>query len=257
MRPRPRPLPPARPLRRRDCLAAVAGLAAWPLAAAAASGPRAKPTPAAPAPAVPVYPTRLPAAAVLEYTLSYGMVSGIGRMSWQPPLDGRYRLHLAGRAIGLQLLEWVSEGGVDAAGLAPWRFTERRIGRDPMVAEFRREAGRIHYPAKPSKDVALPAGAQDRLSWLVQLPAILRANPALQAPGQAVALFVSGARGDADRWVFEVQAPEDGLLHLRRRPTPGEEVSGEAWLAPAEDLLPLRVRLSKGPGETLEMRLRR
>lgn len=277
MRHRPRPPPPARPLRRRDWLAAAAGLLAGPLAAplgaagasaadrVPAPGSLSGPGPApdaragqpAPAPAVPVYPTRLPGAAVLEYTLSYGIVSGVGRLRWQPPLDGRYRLHLAGRAIGLQLLEWTSEGGVDAAGLAPWRFTERRIGRDPMVAEFRREAGRIHYPARPSRDVALPAGAQDRLSWLVQLPAILRASPALQMPGAAVALFVSGARGDADRWVFEVQARDGDLLHLRRRPSAGEEVSGEAWLAPAEDLLPVRVRLSKGADETLEMRLRR
>jgi hypothetical protein len=254
---------PARPLRRREFLAAAGGLAAWPLAGAATSAATAKPagargaTPAAlaPAPEVPVYPTRLPDAAMLEYALSYGLVSGIGRLDWQPPLDGRYRLHLTGRAIGLQLLAWDSEGGVDGAGLAPWRFTERRIGRDPMVAEFRREAGRIHYPARPAKDVALPAGAQDRLSWLVQLPAILRASPALQAPGRHIALFVSGARGDADRWVFEVAPPDQGLLHLRRRPAAGEEVGGEAWLAPAQDLLPVRVRLSKG-SDALEMRLR-
>lgn len=261
MREIPRPSEPRLAVRRRDCLAVAAGLVAWPRPASAAAPAGARgAAPAAlaaptPAPEAPVYPTRLPGTAQLEYALSYGLVSGTGRLSWQPPLDGRYRLHLVGRAIGLQLLEWVSEGGVDSAGLAPWRFSERRIGRDPMVAEFRREAGRIHYPARPAKDVALPPGAQDRLSWLVQLPAILRASPALQAPGRQVTLYVSGARGDAELWVFEVAPPDQGLLHLRRLPSAGEEVSGEAWLAPAEDLLPVRVRLSKG-GDTLEMRLR-
>ncbi|MBI3154076.1 MAG: DUF3108 domain-containing protein, partial [Burkholderiales bacterium] len=216
-------------------------------AAAAAAAAEAAPPP--------VYPTRLPGAVSLDYALSYGMLSGSGRLEWQPPLGGRYRMHLLGRALGLELLEWTSEGGVDAAGLAPWRFTERRIGRDPQVAEFRREAGRIHYPARPGKDVQLPAGAQDRLSWLVQLPAILRADPKRQASGQRVALFVSGARGDADRWEFEVRPPEGALLHLRRVPSPGGEVQGEAWLAPSEDLLPVRVRLAKGD-DVLEMRRR-
>jgi hypothetical protein len=209
----------------------------------------------APVDAPPVYPTRLPAAVSMEYALSYGMISGSGWLSWQPPLAGRYRMQLVGRALGLQLIEWTSEGGVDAAGLAPWRFTEKRLGRDPQVAEFRREAGRIHYPARPERDVALPRGAQDRLSWLVQLPAILRADPALQRPGQRVALFVSGARGDAERWEFETRDAGAGMLHVQRLPPPGAEVQGEAWLAPGEDLLPVRVRLAKD-GDVLEMRRR-
>lgn len=205
--------------------------------------------------APPVYATRLPAAVSMDYALSYGMMSGSGRLSWQPPLAGRYRMQLVGRALGLQLIEWTSEGGVDAAGLAPWRFTEKRIGREAQVAEFRREAGRIHYPARPERDVPLPRGAQDRLSWLVQLPAILRADPALQRPGQRIALFVSGARGDADRWEFEIRDAAGSLLHVRRLPPPGAEVQGEAWLAPGEDLLPVRVRLAKD-GDVLEMRRR-
>ncbi len=209
----------------------------------------------APGDAPPVYPTRLPAAVSMDYGLSYGMISGSGRLTWQPPLAGRYQMQLVGRALGLQLIEWTSEGGVDAAGLAPWRFTEKRLGRDPQVAEFRREAGRIHYPARPERDVPLPRGTQDRLSWLVQLPAILRADPALQRPGRRIALFVSGARGDADRWEFEVRDAADGLLHVRRLPPPGAEVQGEAWLAPGEDLLPVRVRLAKD-GDVLEMRRR-
>lgn len=204
----------------------------------------------------PVYRTRLPAAAVLEYALSYGFVSGFGRLVWEPPLAGRYRLHLVGRAFGLQLLEWLSEGGVDAAGLAPWRFVERRIGRDERVAEFRREAGRIHYPARPSRDVPLPPGAQDRLSWLVQLPAILRADPSLVVAGRQIELFVSGAHGEAEPWVFEIASREDGQVHLRRRSGPGAEVRGEAWLSSALDLLPLRVRLVNDRNDVLEMRLR-
>ena len=202
----------------------------------------------------PVYSIALPGPLTLAYDLRYGILSGRGSLVWQPPLAGRYRIDLAGRAVGLLLLEWVSEGGVDAAGLAPWRFSEKRVGRAEQVAEFRREAGRIHYPARPDRDTPLPAGAQDRLSWLIQLPAILRANPALQAPGQSVAMFVSGAR-DAERWVFAVRARVDGLLHLQREALPGAGVAGEAWLSPGDALLPVRVRLAKDD-DVLELRLR-
>ena len=246
---------PARPQRRR----LLAAGALWPLAATAAD--------AAPAePAVPVYPTRLPGPAELSYDLSYGMLSGRGRLHWQPPVGGRYRLHMAGGALGLKLLSWASEGGVDAAGLAPLRFAEQRLTRPEQVVEFHREAGLIVFPAKPGAETRLLPGTQDKLSWLVQLPAILRAGPALQAPGTRITLYVTGARGDVDRWSFVVQGPvllplADGrsvqTLHLRRQPARPSDLQGEAWLDPALEHLPVRVRLAKGDGgDVLEFRLR-
>jgi hypothetical protein len=220
----------------------------------------AAPSAAATTPApVPVYPTRLPTAVALAYDMSYGPIGGSGRLEWQPPLAGSpYRLHLLGRALGLRLLEWVSEGGQDPAGLAPSRFVERRIGHDERVAEFRREAGRVRFPGGAYPDLPIPPGAQDRLSWLVQLPAILAADPALQAPGRSVQLFVVGVGGKGEAWTFVVEDVADGLVHLRRRAALPSEVVGEAWLSPHHQWMPLRVRLAKADGgDALELKLAR
>jgi hypothetical protein len=214
----------------------------------------------------PVYATRLPGPAELAYDLTYGFLSGRGRLSWQPPVAGRYRLRLGGGALGLNLLTWTSDGGVDRAGLAPVRFAEQRLSREEQVAEFHREAGRIVYPAKPGKEVDLLPGTQDKVSWLVQLPAILRAEPALQARGTQIVLNVAGARGDIDRWVFVVGGLEPverngaapvQTLHLKRKPQEPGDLLGEAWLDPAREFMPARVRLAKADGgDALEFRLR-
>ncbi len=46
-------------------------------------------------------------------------------------------------------------------------------------------------------------GTQDRLSWMLQLAAIVEAAPERHGPGARVSMFVVGARGDADVWTFE------------------------------------------------------
>lgn len=246
---------------RRRLAQGLLGLACWCLGSAA---------PAAAAPAADggaaTYATRLPGPAGLEFELRYGFLSGSGRLDWQPPKDGRYRAQLVGSALGMTLLSWVSEGGVDAAGLAPRRFAERRLKRAEETVEFERTTGRIRYLKQPPVEWPLPVGAQDRLSWMLQLPAILEANPALRRPGSEITLPVTGSRGGAVPWTFVVQGREpltliDGrvadALHLRRAPRPGSEVSGEAWLDPAREHLPVRVRLSSADGgNALELRLR-
>ena len=208
-------------------------------------------------PAAPVYATRLPGPAELVYELRYGFLSGRGHLSWQPPVTGRYRLRLSGQALGIHLLTWFSEGGVDRAGLAPLRFSERRLRRDEQVAQFDREAGRIVYPARPGKESALLPGTQDKVSWLVQLPSILRAEPALYGTGARIVLNVAGARGEFDRWVFVVKgavsierSSGDSLrtLHLVREPQEPRDLLGEAWLDPAREFMPARVKLAKADG---------
>jgi hypothetical protein len=216
-------------------------------------------------PPAPVYATRLPGPAELAYDLIYGIISGRGWLSWQPPVAGRYRLRLRGEALGLHLLTWASEGGVDRAGLAPLRFAERRLNRDEQVLEFRREAGHIVDLRRPERENALLPGTQDKVSWLVQLPSILRAEPALRAAGARIVLNVAGTRGDVDPWVFVVNGvvsiERSGVslptVHLARKPESPRDVLGEAWLDPAREFMPARVRLAKADGgDALEILLR-
>lgn len=237
------PSPQRRRLTRRQCLAT--GVCAL------------LPSVRAAVPPAPVYATRLPGPAELAYDLIYGFISGRGWLSWQPPVAGRYQLRLRGEALGFHLLTWASEGGVDRAGLAPLRFSERRLNRAEQVLEFHREAGHIVYARRPGKEIALLPGTQDRLSWLVQLPSILRAEPALRGAGARIVLNVAGARGDVDPWVFVVNGivpiERSGggslpTLHLAREIQGPRDLLGEAWLDPAREFMPARVRLAKADG---------
>ncbi len=174
-------------------------------AAAAPVEPVAAPVelPAATAFEVPVYPTRLPAASTWHYGLTRGVASGQAQLSWQPDEQQGYRMQLEGVIAGITVLDWVSSGAIDDAGIAPDRFAIRRGGKDRQAANFQRDAGKITFSG-PTHEVPLVAGVQDRLSWMLQLAAVIEAAPQRFGPGQRVALMVIGARGGADVWTFDV-----------------------------------------------------
>ena len=237
---------------------------------------------AEPAPAVasgeppPLYATRLPAAATLRYTLHYYGRSGEAVLSWRPA-GTAYTLALQGLPLPLAddpvaprlpgqpdrvrpLIEQASQGQLDANGLAPDRFTDRRRGRGQRAANFRRELGRIEFSG-PSTVLPAWAGAQDRLSWWVQLSAIVAAAAAVPAD---VRLFVVDARGRGELWRFDhlglVAGPiGTGLAavqHWRHEPAQAEGQRVELWLDPAQSHWPVQLRLtSLRTGERFELQL--
>lgn len=224
--------------------------------APAASAPAAPASAVAVAPesggdSVPVYPTRFAPAARLAYELRRGMLSGSGELLWRP--DGqRYELTMEGTAFGLSIIGWTSTGLIDRAGLAPERFTDRRRGRDVRAANFQRDKGLITFSG-PQVEYPLVAGAQDRLSWMLQLPAIIEADAARAAVGERITMFVAGARGEGDLWTFRVEGveaievpagPVPAALRLRREPRRPYDTLVEVWLDPARHHLPARVRLA-------------
>jgi hypothetical protein len=252
-------LVPARPR-----VAAASAAPASPLVAAVAAPDNALPTDtvtapggAAPAVEVPVYATRLPPAGTWHYRLQRGAVVGHAELRWSRDADGRYELQLQGSVAGVTLLEWSSQGRLDAAGIAPERFAVRRRGRDRQAANFQRDAAKITFSG-PTHELPLLPGAQDRLSWMVQLPAIVAAAPERFGAGAHIVLFVAGARGDADVWTFVVQGTErlgdTPALKLVREPLRLYGIRAEAWLDPAAQYLPLRVvQTPSGGGAALEL----
>jgi Protein of unknown function (DUF3108) len=221
-------------------------------------------TGASQAPAVPVYATRLPASQRLAYDLKRGMFSGTGELQWQH--DGqRYQAGLDGRVAGIQILTWRSEGRIDSAGLAPARYTDKRRGSSEQAANFLRDKGTVVYSG-PSVEHAVPRGGQDRLSWMVQIAAILEARAA-QPPvaGEQISIWVSGARGDADVWVFRCLGKQNtqlggqpvATMAFAREPREPYDTRVEVWLDPARQHLPVVARLGSAQGDdVLELRLR-
>ena len=206
---------------------------------------------------VPVYATHLPPPGQWRYRMQRGLAVGEAELRWAPKGDARYDLQLEGRVAGATLLEWVSQGRIDAAGIAPERFAVRRRGRDRQAANFQREAAKITFSG-PTHELPLLLGAQDRLSWMVQLPAIVAAAPERFESGATVVLFVAGARGDGDVWTFVVQGVElvgsTPALKLAREPRRLYDTRVEVWLDPAEHYLPTRaVQTPSGGGVPLEL----
>ena len=206
---------------------------------------------------VPVYATRLPPSGVWRYRMQRGLAGGEAELRWAVGADARYELQLEGRVAGVALLDWVSAGQLDTVGIAPGRFAVRRRGRDRQAANFQREAAKISFSG-PTHELPLVPGAQDRLSWMVQLPAIVAAAPERFISGVPVRLFVAGARGGADVWTFVVQGldsqSDTSALKLVREPRRVYDTRVEIWLDPAAHYMPLRVlQTPSGGGPALEL----
>jgi hypothetical protein len=211
---------------------------------------------------IPHYRTKLPPAAMLRYEMQRGMLRGTGDLAWRPQGD-RYELKLEAKVAGLAVLTQISSGGFDAAGVAPLRFTDQRLRRGTTAANFQRAADKISYSGTPD-EFALRAGAQDRLSWMVQRAAIVAAEPQLATPGAKVVMYVTGARGDAGVWSFRCIGPEavaarggtiDAIKFIRE-PREPYDTTVQVWLDPAQHDLPVRATQKSGPNdEGYELRL--
>ena len=204
---------------------------------------------------IPHYRTQLPPAALLRYELKRGGLSGSGELLWQPAGD-HYELRLDGRVGPLAVLTQVSSGGFDAAGLAPLRFTDKRLRRPTSAANFQREAGKITFSG-PATEFALHAGTQDRLSWMMQLAAIVTAEPTLRSAGAKVVMGVVGAHADASVWAFRCMGREpvdtgagaiDAIKYLRE-PRELHDTTVQVWLDPARHFLPVHATQKSGPGD--------
>ena len=283
----PSPPPPApvrvaaRPLRPAPAVATVVMPAAAPIASVAAEIPdaagvqvvSAMPTlvalaavPAMESPPgtdlIPHYRTQIPPALTLRYVMQRGGLRGNGELSWRP--DGEhYELKLEGRVAGLSVLTQISQGAFDADGVAPLRFTDQRLRRGTKAANFQRAAGKITFSG-PSTEFPLRDGTQDRLSWMVQLGAIVAAEPKLRGVGAKIVMNVVGANGDASVWAFDCTAIESvatgagsvNALKYVREPREPNDTQVQVWIDPAQHYLPVRAMQRSGTGEEVfELRL--
>lgn len=127
--------------------------------------------------------------------------------------EGRYDITLERRAGERELPVWHSEGRVGPQGLQPERHRVWRQGRERELQIFDRDAARPVLLVG-ARAFPLSAGTQDRLSWWLQLAAMMAAEPAPHV-GLRLRVPVAGPAGIND-WDFEVVA-RDGARWLLRR----------------------------------------
>ncbi|WP_294260256.1 DUF3108 domain-containing protein [uncultured Comamonas sp.] len=224
-------------------------------------------TPAGGAPLPPgsVLPVTLPNSATLEFDAS-GQVKGFqysagAQLQWQH--DGQY--YQARQSISMFLLgerAQTSEGLITPRGLQPLNFSDK--GRKTQSAAFDVASGKARYSGGQT-DAAIGDGVQDRLSVFLQLSALMAAGPEKYPPGTLIELTTSSARS-AVRWQFRVGASEalelpfGSVMALRLDKLPGKSSSdqrGSVWLAPAMQYLPVRIQLTQGQDDFVDLQLKK
>lgn len=149
-----------------------------------------------------------------------------------------------------------SSGQLTPEGLAPTRYAEK--ARNEEAAHFERDKGLLSF-SNNQPSVTLQPGAQDRLSVMLQLGAIIGGAPERHGPGVTIDVQTAGTR-DAEVWQFSVESQEELALpggsqkaiKLVRTPRKPFDQTVELWLAPGMDYVPVRVRLTQPNGDRLD-----
>jgi hypothetical protein len=149
-----------------------------------------------------------------------------------------------------------SSGQITGDGLAPTRFSD--TSRSEQATHFEREKGKIVF-SNNQPEATLLAGAQDRLSVVLQLSTLVGGAPAKFRAGSAITIQTADVRA-AESWVFTVEGEESlqlpggtlPALKLTRNPRKEFDQKVELWLAPGMDYVPVRLRLTQPNGDWVD-----
>lgn len=209
----------------------------------------------------------LPPSADLHYDLAARQrglaLKGDATVTWRAG-DGQYDVRVESRvAILGTLLDNRSKGTVDAWGLAPAEFSEKRMRKAPTSIAFDRTAKTMSF-SEGEQTYQLKGGEQDRVSITWQLAAVARAAGEKFKPGSEWPFFVAG-RSSAEAWTFKVVRREkvqtglgevDAVLVTRDALPGSKDQSIEIWLAPEHEWYPVKIRFTEGDKETIEQTLK-
>lgn len=187
-------------------------------------------------------------------------MSGVfGELTWLQN-GSEYNARLGLKMLFTTFLRQTSTGRVDGSGIAPTRFSESR--RSEVVSQLLRDEGKVVF-SNNAPSVPLLSGAQDRLSVVMQLGALLAGDPKRFAQGSTIRVQTVGPR-DADVWIFQIEGEETinvpagdfTVRKLTRAPRRPIDHRLELWLAPELGYLPVRIRQTQTDGDIIDMALR-
>lgn len=214
------------------------------------------------------YRFNLPPPAELAYSIKARQsgltIDGEALVKWETA-NNRFSVTAETRAMLVgKILDAKSEGAIDAYGLAPTAFTEKRFRKTATTATFNRQSRTLSF-TESAQTYPLNGGEQDRTSVIWQLIAVARGAPAKFKAGSAWRFFVAGQR-DAEPWIFKVVAQEKigtpqgnvSAWHVVKTPPPdakGQQL--DIWLAPSLDWYPVKLRFTDADGEFIEQTLQK
>ena len=205
---------------------------------------------------------KAPDAALLKYQVQ-GQAKGFNywanaELLWtQNGQDYQARLEVSAFLLGSRVQ--TSQGSLGAEGLMPTRFSDKT--RTELAAHFQRDKGLISFSAN-SPDAPLLKGAQDRLSVVLQLSALLAGDPTRFPPGTMLS-FQTVSQREAEVWQFLVEKEEllqlpigeVSAIKLNRKPRRDFDQHIELWFAPSLGYLPVRLRITNANGDMVDQLL--
>lgn len=203
-------------------------------------------------------PAAIPSAATIIYSLSLnGILLGTITEHFEIK-DHQYRASSEARASGLLALvqrdpaRYISSGAVTSDGLRPQRFEGHHRGKS-LSADFDWTARTLTLAHDGQQQaLALPAGAQDRLSIMYQLMFAVRDKPA-----QLDVTITNGRKLTPYRYAVKNAVTIDTPLrrldtvHFVKQREAGESGS-EVWIAPEYGNLPVKVLIVEDNGDRYE-----
>ena len=227
-------------------------------ASASASGPARGPAPAAQA--VPGVKFSVPPSGDLQYDTFYnGVRNQPGTIHWSS--DGKtYDMVVSVPVPFVGTFSYSSHGHVDAFGLAPDQYIEKRGHRAEDVSIFNRTTKQIAFTKTPTS-LPLTDGAQDRFSMVMQLASLVRGDPDAYKPGVTRQFFVVD-NDSGEIWPIETIGDEtirtqQGYVqtrHFMRLPRhAGDQRRIDVWLAPSLGWLPARILQTEPNGTEVQL----
>lgn len=244
------------------------------LVADAAPAASATPDTSASAPATPASAAsgagfEWPASTRMSYVLTgnyRGEVNGSAQVEWIR-LGTRYQVHLdlvVGPSVAPIITRRMSsDGEITETGLSPRRYDQdtKVVLRERNRATILFEPGTVVLANGDRRD-SVP-GVQDTASQFVQLTYVFSTRPELLRIGGTVDIPLALPH-KVDVWTYDVVEEETlntnfgplPTIHLkpRRRSEPkANELSAEIWFAPQLRYLPVRIRISQGAENYLDL----
>ena len=202
----------------------------------------------------------VPPSGDLHYNTFYnGVENAPGTIHWSSDGNG-YEMVVSVPLPFVGTFSYESDGRIDAFGLAPERYVEKRGRRPEDVTTFDRAAKRIGF-SRTSTTLALPDGAQDRFSMVMQLASLVRGDPAAYRSGVTRAFYVAD-NDSGELWPIEtigdesIQTPAGYVeaRHFMRLPRhEGDRRRIDVWLAPSLGWLPARIVQTEPNGSQIEL----
>lgn len=229
-------------------------------AAAKAPGPASAPTAASAPQAAVGVKFSVPPSGELQYDTFYnGVRNQPGTIHWTSNAQS-YEMVVSVPLPFVGTFVYSSHGRIDAFGLAPDQYVEKRGRRAEDIAIFNRSDKKIAFTRTPAS-LPLPDGAQDRFSMVMQLASLVRGDPAAYKPGVTRQFFVVD-NDSGENWPIETIGDEtlrtaQGFIdtrHFKRLPRhDGDLRRIDVWLAPSLGWLPARIVQTEPNGTQFEL----